>query len=527
MPEDLPNATSVQSSVSRIARVNDWVVGGVFFVLIAVVSYFLFVSGKSTPLFGNIQEAAQVTKDYGVLTVAYDQPLTTYEPTVSDLVTRGYLANTYEGLVRFDVNLNVAPALALSWGMLDDLTWQFKLRPDVVFHDGSLFDATDVKASIDRARTHPDSQIQSLVSSLDDIEVVDDLTLRFVTRTPDPILLNKLTALPMVPSETRIRVTNPVGTGPYVFNRTEGDVWFFDRNNRYWGVLPAYPALVLTSVPDKFQRYEDFLDHKIDVMAQVPPVFVSPLLDQDYKIASQPSLEVNFFLFSWVRPDSPFRHRALRDAMRYLFDPVQLDKLTGGYSRSIGQFVSRGVFGYNPDLEVFPYDLELARQKVASLGPLEIALDLPRGLEPLGDYVKKTLTEVGLTPVVTYWDPEAYSERVVSGKSDFFFFGWRSELGDGGEFFDTLIHSFTLDERYGALNHGRYEDKALDQRIEANDRNLLETPRLEALQDLMDYVVNDAIVGVPLFETDTLVAIQSDLQWNPRVDNFILAADFQ
>src|SRR3989338_5735552 len=144
MPEDLPNATSVQSSVSRIARVNDGVVGGGFFVLIAVVSFFLFFSGKSTPLFGNIQEAAQVTKEDGVLTVAYDQLLTTYEHTVSDLVTRGYLANTYEGLVRFDVNLSVATALALSWGMLDDLTWQFKLRPDVVFHDGSLFDAADV-----------------------------------------------------------------------------------------------------------------------------------------------------------------------------------------------------------------------------------------------------------------------------------------------------------------------------------------------------------------------------------------------
>jgi hypothetical protein len=59
------------------------------------------------------------------------------------------------------------------------------------------------------------------------------------------------------------------------------------------------------------------------------------------------------------------------------------------------------------------------------------------------------------------------------------------------------------------------------------DRNLLETQRLESLQNLMDFVVNEDIIGVPLFETDVLIGIQPELEWNPRVDNFILAADFK
>lgn len=524
---NVPDAKAVPLP-SFFSRFGDWIVGGVFVVLIALVSYFLFFFTPETPLFGNLPEAEDIVKDYGELTIAYDQPLLTYEPTVSDLVTRGYLANTYEGLVRFDLNLNVEPALALSWGMLDDVTWEFKLRPEVRFHDGTTFEGADVKASFERALNHPDSEIKNLVASVEDVVVQDDFTVHLRTRYPDPVLLNKLTSVPVVPSEARTRIVFPVGTGPYVFNRAEDAVWRFTRNSQYWGPKPTYPELVLMSVPDKFQRYERFLADDIDVMAQVPPVFVDPLLAQDYKIASQPSLEVNFLLFGGARPDSMFRHRELRDALRFVFDDAALSKLTGGFSRPIGQFVSRGVFGYNPEIDALPYDLDAARAKVASLGKnVTVPLDLPEGLESLGEYVSDRLIDLGLSPQVTYWPSEAYSERILSGESDFFFFGWRSDLGDAGSFFDALVHSETADGRFGGLNKGRYTDEAVDARIEATGRNLLEAPRLEALQELMDFVVNDAIIGIPLFETDTLVAIQPDLTWNPRVDGAILATDIK
>lgn len=511
-----------------LSRTSDVVVGGFFVVLISMVSYFLFFAAPDTPLYGNIPQSEQIVKEYDALVVAYDQPLATYEPTVSDLVTRGYLANTYEGLVRFDVNLSVEPALALSWGMLDATTWQFKLRPEVKFHDGSSFDAEDVVESFDRARLHPDSEIQNLVSSVDQVKVMDPYTIHVLTDYADPILLNKLTALPMVPSELSTRVSSPVGTGPYVFNDEGRDVWNFSRYNGYWGEVPAYPKLSLRFIPDKFDRYEGFTAGNIDVMAQVPPVFIDPLLEQGYKIASQPSLEVNFLLFGGDDVTSLFRHRELRDALRYVFDPVQMSKLTGGFSRPIGQFVSRGVFGYNPDLDVFPYDVQKARSLVASVGPnLPVTVDLPLGLEGLGDYVEQQLKLIGLRPRVNYLEPDLYLERTLSGDSELFFYGWRSDLGDAGDFFAKLVHSSTRDERYGALNQGRYLNENLDQRIELMDRNLLETQRLESLQSLMDFVVNEDIIGVPLFETDVLIGIHSDMEWNPRVDNFILAADFK
>jgi peptide/nickel transport system substrate-binding protein len=519
--------TAMALKMPSLSRMGDIVAAIIFLGLISVVSYYLFYVTADVPLYSSVPQVEEVVKDYDRLTVVYDQGLSTYEPTVSDLFTRAYMANTYEGLVRFDVNLNIEPALALSWGMLDDTTWQFKLRQGVKFHDGSTLDAKDVVESIDRAQNHPESEIQNLVASVDEVVVKDSLTLHFKTTHPDPILLNKLTALPIIPSEMGTRIARPIGSGPYEFESEGDNDWNFVRNNGYWGGRAAHPNLTLSFKADKFDRYEGFLAGEIDVLAQVPPVFVEPLLAQDYKIASQPSLDVSFLMFGWENANSPFRNRELRDALRYIFDPVQIDKLTGGFAEPIGQFVSRGIFGYDPDIDVIPYDLDKARELIEPLGNLSVTLDLPKGLEAFGEYIQGQLRAIGLRPSISYKSGEEYSDYVMSGKSDFFFFGWRSDLGDAGDFFTKLVHSKTEDERYGSLNDGRYSEETVDDLIETMDRNLLETQRNESLQGLMDFVVNEEIIGVPLFETDVLVGIQPDLRWNPRVDNFILAADFK
>lgn len=518
----LPTPAPRRSSLSRM----DLGVGVFFAVALSVIGWFLFSSMESGVLFNDVSQSDHLVRNEGTLTIAYDQPLTTYEPTGSGVVNRGYLVNTYETLVRFDRDFNVEPSLALSWGALDDDVWQFKLRPNVVFHDGSTFDADDVVASIERAQSD-DSQIQSLVSNVARVEAVDPLTIQIETAAPDPTLLNKLTLLWIIPSETGKTVSSPVGTGPYRFLREQDGDWQFERFEDYWGESPSYPELWLQWMPDKFERYESFLSGDVDVLAQVPPVFVDPLLQMGYPISSLPSLEVNFLLFDTQDDRSPVRHRELREAIRLALNPERLVELTSGYAHPVSQFVSRGVFGYNSDLQVSTYDVEQARSIVSDLGTtLTVSLDLPEGLESLGAYVENQLASIGLTPTVTYWAAETYADRIRSGESDFFFLAWRSETGDAGDFFTTLVHSPT--DEYGSMNASRYRNEAVDDWIETMDRNPLESVRLDQLKDLMAQVVNEDVIGVPLFESDTLVAIQKELsEWEPRMDNLILASDFE
>lgn len=514
--ESVPEATHVVTSPKEGWR--PWMVGAGFAVLFGVTTWFLVFAPQGSPLYGDVAGSERHVRSEGALTIAYDQPLSTYEPTVSDVVTRGYLANTYEGLVRFDRNLTPEPALALSWGMLSDQEWQFKLRPGILFHDGSAFTAEDVVSSLDRAREHADSESAVLTESIRSVTEVDALTVKIRTVTPDILLLNKLTLIPMVSSSLGVHVTQPVGTGPYAFVSATADQWVFSRFQSYWGALPSFPELRLRSIPDKVKRYEALLSGEVDVLSQVAPVFVGPLLDQNFLVASQPGLEVSFLKFNAELPNGSVRSRAVREALLYALDPVALVRMAGGYAQPIGQFVSRGVFGYAPALDPFPYDPERARRLIASVGEgMVVTLDLPRGLKTLGDYVSAQWTAVGLRPNVVYHEDEAYAEVVRSGKSEVLFAGWRSPLGDASDFFTSLVHS---KESEGASN------VELDRSIENMARTTSESLRVEQLHTLMDTVVNEVVWGVPLFESDTLVGLRSDLQWEPRVDNLILAADF-
>jgi peptide/nickel transport system substrate-binding protein len=464
----------------------------------------------------------------GTLRIAYDQPWSSYEPTLSNVSDRAYASNIYETLVAFDRDFNFKPGLAVSWGMLDETTWQFKLRPNVMFHDGSAFTAEDVAASFERASDHSDSGSQYLVSTLEDWQIVDDYTLQLTTSRPDPTLLNKFTQLFIVPAELGESVPTPIGTGPYAFSRQVGEAeWVLARFDDYWGDLPAYPAVSLQSVPEKFDRYQAFLNEEIDVLAQVPPVFVDPLLSLDYSIASLPTLEVSMLLFG-DDASSPLRLHSIREAIRLALDPNALMKFTSDYAQPASQFVSRGVLGYEPDLDVIDVDLEAASQMVTDYGrAVTITLDLPEGFEEFGAYVESRLDLIGIDLTVAYHASADYADWVSSGQSDFYFFGWRNTSGDATDFFTNVVHSYDAEAGYGAHNPGHYDSDILDQWVEEADEQVLEVSRVKQLKDLMTYVVEESVLGIPLFESDSLVAIQPGLDWEPRLDNLILASDFK
>ena len=95
-------------------------------------------------------------------------------------------ANIFEGLTRIGPKGDVLPALAESWTQSDDgKIYTFKLHKDVKFHDGTAFDADDVKFSLDRARGDKSTNAQKgLFSAIDTVDVVDPLTVKVALKQP-------------------------------------------------------------------------------------------------------------------------------------------------------------------------------------------------------------------------------------------------------------------------------------------------------------------------------------------------------
>lgn len=123
--------------------------------------------------------------------------VTTLDPHVFNTGTNFVLMHQmYETLVNRTADGKLKPLLATEWKMLesDPTVWEFKLRPNVKFHDGTPLTAKDVVFSLNRARG-PNAQVKSLLASVDSIKAVDDLTVHVKTKGPNLIFPNNLTNL--------------------------------------------------------------------------------------------------------------------------------------------------------------------------------------------------------------------------------------------------------------------------------------------------------------------------------------------
>jgi len=158
--------------------------------------------------------------------------------------------NIFEGLVRITQSGDVAPALAESWDVsADGLVYTFRLRRGVRFHDGTSFDANDVKFSFDRALAPDSTNAQkALLSAISDVDVFDTHTVRLTLSRPSSSLLYFLgwgDAVIVAEESAAGNANNPVGTGPFRFSDWRRGVSIrLERNRDYWGV-PARPGSVV------------------------------------------------------------------------------------------------------------------------------------------------------------------------------------------------------------------------------------------------------------------------------------------
>ncbi len=450
------------------------------------------------------------------LRVIYPDEPVSLEPTLTDPSTRARLVNIYEPLVQFDAFYNIRPALALSWGLIDDFTWEFELRSDVVFHDGTEFDVEDVVASVERARSHKTSELFEIADAIDEIEVLDDMTFRIKTVNPDPLLLQKLALMMIVPSENEDgEIENPIGTGSYKFQSWEGGTMLYERFDAYWGNRPKFDTVELNTIVDKSERVNAFLRGDADLLAFVSYDAVSTVEEMGFEIATIPTLEVQVLLFN-VNSDYLNTIQS-REAVSLAVDQDALVEKLGGYARAINQFVSNGVFGFDPNISDHEFDREKAEKLAEELELTEKTLQfhLLKGLDVLGEQIREDLKEVGIYVIVSYLEVWDFIASLEEGSADIYFMGFKSELGDASEFLNSTVYS------KGEFNDFDYENPNVDYLIELAMVELDPARRRDSLQEAMRIVVEEDVIGIPLFEYETVFAFVEGLEFSPRIDGLI------
>jgi len=441
----------------------------------------------------------------------------------ADGMTQSVLGNIYEGLTRLDHQLRVQPALAEQWVSPDELTWLFRVREDVSFHDGSPLGVADVAFSFERALGHPQSMLAGYFSMIDAVSTVDERTVKITTTRSYPILPTKLVLLGILPHGTPERLEQPVGTGPFRFqSRSAGQHLELEAFSDYWRSAPAISRVRYEVVSSEEEAARRLLAGELDIVRRLGA-------EASRRVEAAPSTRVEAVGGSEVSVlylntrQGPLSDRRVRRALSVSFDRQALvDRILLGYGSPASQVVSRDVFGFAPDLEPAGHDVALAARLLSEAGhPEGLELEVLTRTDSDFDEIERQAEDAGFTlrPVSLPW-PDLL-KQFMGGRAQAFFGTWSCRTGDASDVLDSVVHS--RGEGFGALNAFDYRNPELDSCIEATS-----TPRVRArrgqLQECLRLLAEDHAM-IPLYVSDTLVGVRSDLVWRPRVDGMVYAYD--
>jgi peptide/nickel transport system substrate-binding protein len=217
----------------------------------------------------------------------------TFEPQAyDDVATSAHIRSVYERLVELNSDLAMVPGLAVAWRIVDATTWDFDLRPDVRFHDGTPFTAADVVFSIERAKkTERPGGFAWYIENIADVRTVGEHGVRIETSTPDPVLPIELFNVEIlserwadahdvrVPANVAAGEENYAsrhanGTGPFILESLEPNgPLAMVRNADWWG-LEHYrhniDRIEFTPVADAQVRLEALLRGDLDLLTDPP-----------------------------------------------------------------------------------------------------------------------------------------------------------------------------------------------------------------------------------------------------------------
>jgi peptide/nickel transport system substrate-binding protein len=284
-------------------------------------------------------------------------------------------ANVFEGLTRIGPRGEVLPALAESWTVSDDgKTYTFKLHTGVKFHDGSAFDAEDVKFSLDRARGESSTNAQKgLFEAIDTVDVVDPATVKVTLKNPQGSFLYNLgwgDAVIVAPESAETNKEKPVGTGPFRFdNWAKGSAITIVRNPDYWGTPVALEKAEFRIIPDAAAAVPALLSGDVQALPNFNLGDALPQVQSDPRFKVVIGATEGETILATNNKKPPFDQLKVRQAIAHALDrKAIIDGASSGYGVPIGSHFSPANAAYVDLTGTYPYDPAKSKALLAEAG---------------------------------------------------------------------------------------------------------------------------------------------------------------
>jgi ABC-type transport system substrate-binding protein len=285
------------------------------------------------------------------------------------------LQNVHCSIVTVDKNFKIIPNLAESFEVAPDgLSYTFKLRKDVKFHNGKTMTSADVKYSFERCKDPKTGAVNKPVfDSVDAIETPDDLTVIVkMSKVNAPFLARVAengAGVVMPEGSGDGQGKHPIGCGPFAFvSREFGNKVILKRFDDYWGG-PAYlDGVEAREITEPTVRLTGLQTGELHMIDNVPPDRIKSV-EAEGKVQVYKWFPLNFDFLNLNHTFEPFKNPKVREAFDYMIDK---DALMQGALWGQGQLTASPSFptspSYNHDLKQRPQDIAKAKALLAEAG---------------------------------------------------------------------------------------------------------------------------------------------------------------
>ncbi|WP_407946729.1 ABC transporter substrate-binding protein [Pararhizobium mangrovi] len=488
------------------------------------------------------------------LTIGVAAPFTTLDPhEQSNSPNNATSRHIFDSLINRGGKAENNPQLATNWNNTDDTHWEFVLRKNVKFHDGSDFTAKDVVASLLRARDKPSQSFASYTRNIKQVTAKDPHTVVVETTVPDPMILNSLSRIRIISAKyAKADVSEfdsgkaAVGTGPFKYKSyMPGDRLVVTRNEDYFAGPAHWSLVTLRILPDNGARLANLLSGDADLIENLPAQGIDRVKGSSkFDIIRGQSTRLVFLGMDIERdktPDitakdgspldkNPLKDERVRRAMLMSINRKAIvDRVMEGNGTVAHQFVAEGYAGHSDDVEPVKYDPEQAKKLLDEAGwkdGFRLTLHGPSGryvddsqvLQAVGQF----LARIGIETKVNVMPWAVYSEKYNDKLYGVYLASWGINTGEVSNPALALVAKRDSKAGTGRYNAGGVDDPRLNALIKEATRTLDEKKRTPLLEEVSEITFNNLYL-LPMHYENVVMGAKKTIKYEPRGDKYTLA----
>jgi peptide/nickel transport system substrate-binding protein len=546
-PEELARQMITRRDLLRLATVT--AISGTFGAMLAACGAPAGQGGSGTAAEPTTAAAAAVGGALVVGLVAEPTSMDPAHPTDNNTISRVH-PNVYETLVKFKQgSYEVEPLVAESFTVSDDnLTYTFKIRPNMTFHDGTPLNADAVVYSFQRQLNadHPDADTGPFpfaswyYGSVDTIEKVDETTVAFKLKEAfTPFITNLAITIGAIVSPTAVAAqkgefsSGGVGSGPFKVKAWEKGVKLtLERFDGYYGSKAKLDELIYRPIVDEQTRVTELLAGGVQLVTDLPPDNIAAVkANADLVYAELPGPHAWFLNFNMMSP--PFNDIKARKALAHAINrQAIINDLLLGTGTELHSCIPEA-FGpyYKPDVTRYEYDPAKAKALLAEAGIAEgttikfLVTESGSGMQSpkvMGEAIQADLAAVGINAEITVLEWGAYLNVYNAGLDAggyhlaqiSWFYG-----ADPGVVPQATLHSKNWPTNAG-FNASYYSNPRVDELLDAGLAERDQAKRVAIYHELQQIVADE----LPNLYFDSQIQTAAMAK---TVQNFVLHPSFE